>query len=116
MNPTRIQVWVALEPIQCLGNSWERDWIDAHGGDYAASTAYPSSSPWTPGLAPGELEIIRNYYARQGVTVFAAEKVPAQLDVTADCSLEAGYTLYLLVRREDVPRMVGFGYREESPG
>ena len=23
-NPAR--VWVAIEPIQCLGNPWERDW------------------------------------------------------------------------------------------
>ena len=45
------QTWVAIEPIQCLGNPWEQDWLDNNNGEY---DAYPKD-PTTPGLEPEEL-------------------------------------------------------------
>ena len=51
---TQIREWVAIEPTQCLSNAWEVDWLEQHGGDYAA---YPKD-PLTPGLEPEEIAII----------------------------------------------------------
>ncbi len=105
------RAWVATEPIQCLGNPWERDWLASHDGDYGS---YPKD-PTKPGLEPAEVEIIRDYYRRQGVVVFEAATKGRYEVVCAACSCPEGYTLYLEVRRQDVERMTSFGYRQESP-
>ena len=31
-------VWVTIDPIQCLSNPWEQDWLASHDNDY---DAYP---------------------------------------------------------------------------
>ena len=108
---TAEDVWVATAPIQCLGNPWERDWLDAHGGDYAG---YPKD-PHTPGLEPEEIEIIRDFYKRQGVVVSDVTSTRWDHAVCLACSCPEGYTLYLLVRPEDVETMIAFGYRKEEP-
>ncbi|HEU4366591.1 MAG TPA: hypothetical protein VFT13_14140, partial [Candidatus Krumholzibacteria bacterium] len=64
--------WVAIEPTQCLTNPWEQDWLAQHDGDYAR---YPKDHA-TPGLEPAEFAIIVDYYARQGVEVFAGATAP----------------------------------------
>lgn len=110
-RPLPGHVWVATEPIQCLGNPWERDWLESHGGDYSL---YPKD-PATPGLEPEEFEIIQDYYAGQGVEVIEAQTASKYPAVCAGCACPEGYTLYLLVRAEDLQQMIDFGYRAESP-
>lgn len=104
-------VWMAIEPIQCLGNPWERDWLESHGGDYSA---YPKD-PTTPGLEPEEFTIIQEFYDRAGVTVIDAETKQKYDAVCLACSCPEGHTLYLLVSPEGVQTMIGFGYRLEAP-
>jgi hypothetical protein len=111
MIPTPDPVWVAMEPIQCLSNPWELDWLGSHNGDYSG---YPKD-PTTPGLEPEEFEIIRDYYDRQGVGVLEGETAPKYDVVCAACSCPEGHTLYLLVRYEDLQQMIDLGYREEYP-
>ena len=102
--------WVAIEPTQCLTNPWERDWLDRHNDDYGA---YPREYPTR--LTPEELEIIKEYYARQGVVVFDAITRPKYEEVCLACNCPEGHTLYLSVREKDVETMIGMGYREEMP-
>jgi len=49
------------------------------------------------------------------VKVFEAETARKYDVVCAACSCPEGHTLYLLVRDEDLQRMIAVGYREESP-
>ena len=100
------RAWVATEPIQCLANPWEQDWLASHDGDYAS---YPKDTA-------AEIEIIKDYYRRQGVVVFEAVKKGRYQLVCAACTCPEGHTLYLDVRRQDVAAMLSFGYRQESPG
>ena len=104
-------VWVVIEPIQCLGNPWERDWLESHNGDRAS---YPKD-PTMPGIEPEEFAIIQEYYGRNGVTVYTAKTAQKYNTVCTSCSCPEGHTLYLLVEAEDVQKMIDFGYRAESP-
>lgn len=103
--------WVAIEPIQCLGNPWEQAWLADHDGDH---DAYPKD-PTSPGLEPAELEIIKDYYRERGVTVSQGRNVPKFEAVCLACTCPEGHTLYLRVRDEDVATMVSLGFRAESP-
>ena len=109
--PDLARAWVATEPIQCLGNPWEQDWLASHDNDYAS---YPKD-PTKPGLESAEVEIIKDYYRRQGVTVFEVAAKGRYGVVCLACSCPEGYTLYLDVRQQDVPKMISLGYRQESP-
>ena len=106
IHPDR--VWVATEPIQCLGNPWEQDWLASHDGQYPKDYS-------KPGLEPEEIAIIRDYYERQGVTVFRVTTRGKYEVVCAACSCPEGYSLYLEVQDEDLEEMLSFGYREELP-
>jgi hypothetical protein len=105
------EVWVAIEPTQCMSNAWERDWLAQNGNAYED---YPKDLS-QPGLEPEEYEIIREYYLRQGVVVLGSATTPGAPVVCLACSCREGRTLYLLVRDRDVETMVGFGYRLEDP-
>jgi hypothetical protein len=103
--------WVACEPIQCLGNPWEQDWLERHGWDYGA---YPKD-PATVGLEPEEIAIIKDYYRRLGVMVHEVESRMKYDQVCAACSCPEGHTLYLMVPQRDVELTLSWGYRLEAP-
>jgi hypothetical protein len=102
--------WVAIEPRQCMTNPWEVDWLLQHGD----SESYPKD-PRQPGLEPGEVLIIQDYYSRQGVIVSDTATAPRYEVVCMACTCPEGHTMYLRVREGDVETMTGFGYRVESP-
>ena len=106
----RSGTWVATEPTQCLTNPWERDWLEQHNNDY---DAYPKRQPGE--LTPEELQIIKDYYDREGVVVFDGTTRPRYEEVCLACSCPEGHTLYLSVRTQDVETMRRLGYREEIP-
>ncbi len=108
---TLLNAWVATEPIQCLGNPWEQDWLENNNWEY---DLYPKD-PTTPDLEPEEFIIIQDYYARQGVSVFEGRNVLNEGEVCLACSCPEGQTLYLSVRDQDVATMISLGYRVESP-
>lgn len=96
--------WVAMEPVQCLGNPWERDWIERHGND---PQRYPRDRDSVN-------RIIADYYGRLGVEVRAVVSLPRYDVVCLACSCPRGDTLYLLV--DDARPMLDLGFRREFPG
>jgi len=104
-------VWVSTWPIQCLGNPWEQDWIDSHGGDPAD---YPFD-PNTVGLDPEEIEIIKNYYQTLEIAILDVKDADAGVAVCAACSCPAGYILYLKVNVTDLAGMEELGYKKDMP-
>ena len=100
------KVWVAIEPIQCLGNLWERDWLAKHDQDYSG---YPRARE-------GELAVIKAYFEGKGISVHALASRPKYAIVCCACSCGRGDTLYLLVNARDVLWMEDMGFRREAPG
>ncbi len=105
LDPGENKTWVATNPIQCLGNPWERAWLDEHDDDY---DSYPRDR--------GEqYTIIREYYGDMDVQIFSIITLQTYDIVCCACSCAAGYTLYLLVHENDVPAMLELGYRVSAP-
>ena len=97
--------WVATEPIQCLGNPWEQDWLSRHGND---ARSYPRDRT-------SQETIIVDYYARLGIEVRRIVSIMTS-PVTCDaCTCPRGDTLFLLVPDRDAATMVALGYRPEAP-
>jgi len=99
------QTWIATDPVQCLTNPWEEDWLSRDSNVYQD---YPRA-------IDSQLAIVRDYYARMGVEIAEAISI-AKYNVTCDaCSCPRGDALYLRVRDADVDTMLSLGYRLESP-
>ncbi len=101
------KTWVQIDPIQCGCNPWELEW---NGSDSDDNTYFPGGIG-APELDQQEIEIIKDYYQRQGVTVFDLKSRWTYDAVCLACSCPVGYTLYLLVSDSDVDRMLQFGYK-----
>jgi hypothetical protein len=98
------RVWATTDPVQCLGNPWEVDWLKSN-------KEYPRDDGQTKA-------IIKDYYSRQGVTVFDVQYVdsPPGTVVCLACSCPAGYTLYIQIDGNSVEKMEALGYKvSEGP-
>jgi len=104
-DPGENKIWIATDPIQCLGNPWEQAWLEEHDGDY---DSYPRDRR-------EQHEIICDFYADMGVQIFNIITVQTYDIVCAACFCPAGYTLYLLVHGDDVPAMLELGYHISAP-
>lgn len=96
-------IWVAIDPIQCMGNPWEQEWLEEHPGE-----PYPLE-------LEDMLPIIIDYYERLGIVIADSSILWTHNSVCLACSCPAGYTVYFLVPRRYVQRMLDLGFRIESP-
>lgn len=99
------RVWVAGEPIQCLSNVWEQDWIEKHGGD---ASLYPTD-------IAEQNKIIDAFFTQQGADVSSIARRQLDGAVCLACSCPAGYTLYLEIPEDAVELMSQYGFRLEAP-
>jgi hypothetical protein len=105
-------VWVAIEPKQCMDNAWERDWAEQHK---TSSDNYPGISRASC-IGQREFEVIRDFYSRDGAVVLDAETAPKYITVCAACDCPEGHVLFLLVRAQDAETMTTRrGFRLEAP-
>ena len=97
-------IWVTIDPIQCLSNAWEQDWLLTHDNDY---DAYPRDEE-------GRLHIFYEFFEAQGVTIHEV-KVTIWAEVVCDaCSCPTGERIHCLIDEGDLPVMREWGFREET--
>ena len=97
------KTWVEIDPIQCGGNPWEKDWLESHPDDFSIYARLITNE---------KIELIKNYYKKQDIEIFDVKSFPWEdVVVCESCSCPAGYTLSLLVSNSDVDKMLEFGYK-----
>lgn len=104
------KTWVQIDPVQCLGNPWEVDWLRSYDNNYSA---YPREIH-TSELEQEEIQIIKNYYKKQGIIIFDVKSKWTHEIVCEACSCPKGNTLYLLVSDSDIDKMLRFNYKVSS--
>lgn len=104
-DPT--SVWMETDPIQCLANPWEEDWLSKPGRDYGD---YPIGNQRV--VEEPESEIIRDFFKRHGITVYEviSKPYPDDMAVCEACTCPAGYTLYLRVPLSDTEKLSTFNF------
>lgn len=92
--------WVKINPIQCLGNPWERYWLESEDKE---NQDYPV---WQL----RKFGIVKDYYAEQNIKIHSIKSEITQEVVCKACSCPTGETLYLQVYDAEVEKMEGLGY------
>jgi len=99
-------IWVYIHPVKCLDNAWEQDWVNKSG-----LTGEESFRGYKEYLdKTGERQIIINYYAKSGITVYnyTSEKVS---DVVCEaCECQRGDIISLLIPYGNLSKMRQLGY------
>ncbi len=104
-------VWLSINPVQCLTNPWESDWIGQDGNDFAK---YPRGDILV--IENAEKQIITDYYATQGITIIDIfsqtfeEKFGEPMAICAACSCAQGYILYININQSDVDKLEALGF------
>lgn len=97
------KVWVAVKPVQCLGNPWEKDWLERHPNEN-----YPIQD---------ERKILRAYFGANGVTILDIRRKPfvQGTHLCQTCNCERGDTLFLSVNASEAPLLRTYGYDKVLP-
>jgi len=101
-------VRMQIEPVQCLGNPWEQDWLEVHGMKYED---YPRGRPRQ--LEAEEKEIIRSFFEKEGIRIYKIEGIPFpdSVMVCDACDCPQGYTLEVWAAPGDTARLRTFGFK-----
>lgn len=96
--------WVSIDPIQCLGNSWDQDWLVQHDND---SSQYPHDEA-------GQLRIFGEFFEEQGVIIYQTV-VTFPYNATCDgCGCPRGDRISCLIDEAGLPTMLEWGFTEEG--
>jgi len=97
------EICVYIDPIQCLGNPWERAWLTEHDDDY---DAYPRDEE-------NRMRIFREFFKTTGVTIHEVNMTIWAEEVCTACSCPTGERIHCLIDEDDLLVMKCWGFQEE---
>jgi hypothetical protein len=100
-------VWVEINPIQCMGNPWEVDWLKSEQNEYTKYPLYVKAE----NREKLTVDVITAYYKKQSITILNGKISHWNEAVCEGCDCPVGYTLYLKVNSNDQERMLKLGYK-----
>ncbi len=93
-------IWVEKEPVQCLGNEWEQDYLERNNIKFEN---YPI---WK------EEEIIKEFYYRRGIRIYKIKKEKLKEEIFCQaCSCPRGDKIKVLINEEELGEMKEFGWK-----
>jgi len=95
------RIWMSIDPVQCLGNEWEQDWLEHTGNNYEV---------WTDLSEAEQLEIFKVFYEGQGVIIHELDVTYPYEDVCLACSCPRGDRIHILVDAGNLEQMLDWGF------
>jgi hypothetical protein len=95
-------VWAIAEPLQCLANAWEKDWIAKHKKQ---ADKYPIRE---------ERAIIKEFFTRKGIRI-ADMRLSKGGPTCASCECPRGDKLFLLIEANDAQALEPYGFKKRLP-
>lgn len=92
---------VYIDPIQCLGNPWDAEWLESHDVE-----DYPQTES-------GRLQIFTDYYEKQGVTMFDVYSKWVYNATCDGCNCPTGERYYCSVDESDVGFLLESGFSQD---
>lgn len=93
--PAGERVWVEIMPVQCAGNVWQQEWLNARG-------EYPKREQ--------EEEVLRAFFRKRGADFYGYREEQVFEVVCAACSCPAGYVARLQINTEDFALFAQYGF------
>ena len=102
----KTKMWVSINPVKCLDNAWEQDWVNKSGLTGEESfRGYKNYLDKT-----GEKQIVIDYYANIGITVYNYTNEKISDVVCEACECQRGDRVSLLILYNNLSKMQKLGY------
>lgn len=108
-------IWLEKNPIKCLGNAWEFNWLVNHPNKY---NEYPSNNPNS--ISSEEIKILKDYYKLKNINIINTKSTLLKNTDTSNlkpcdlCSCPQGYTLYISTDVEGAKRLLKLGWNKSN--
>lgn len=93
--PVGERVWVEIMPVQCAGNVWQQEWINARG-------EYPTREQ--------EEEVLHAFFHKRGADFYAYREEWVLEVICLACSCPIGYVARLQINTEDFALFAQYGF------
>ncbi|MBU0473790.1 MAG: hypothetical protein KKF62_06460 [Bacteroidetes bacterium] len=94
--------WVTIDPIQCMGNTWEQDWLEKNNDDYELYSKFTDTK---------KLQIFEQYFENLGILIYKLEQSFPYDATCAACNCPRGDRIHCYISENDIDQMLSFGFR-----
>ena len=94
--------WVTIDPIQCMGNSWEQDWLENNNGDFELYSTLTNSQ---------KLQIFEQYYKNLGIEVYKLEQTFPYTATCTACTCPRGDRIHCYINENDIDQVLSLGFK-----
>ena len=103
-NEEENREWVTIDPIQCMGNIWEHDWLENNNDDYELYVKLSDSE---------RLQIFEQYFEQLGIEINKLEQTFPYDATCSACSCPRGDRIHCYINESDIDQMLSFGFKIE---
>lgn len=103
-NEEENREWVTIDPIQCMGNTWEHDWLENNNDDYELYAKFSDSE---------RLQIFEQYFEKLGIEINKLEQTFPYDATCSACSCPRGDRIHCYINESDIDQMLSFGFKIE---
>ena len=94
--------WVAIDPIQCMGNSWEQDWLEKNNDDYELYSTFSINQ---------RLQIFKRYFENLGIEIYKLEQTYPYDATCSACTCPRGDRIHCFISENDIDQMLIYGFK-----
>ncbi len=94
--------WVTIDPIQCMGNTWEQDWLEKNNDDYELYSKFSDSQ---------RLQIFEQYFENLGIEIYKLEQTYPYDATCAACFCPRGDLIHCFINENDIDQMLSLGFK-----
>lgn len=103
-NEEENREWVTIDPIQCMENTWEHDWLANNNDDYELYSSFSDDE---------RLQIFEQYFENLGIAIYKLDQTYPYDAVCAACSCPRGDRIHCYIDESDIDQMLSFGFKIE---
>jgi hypothetical protein len=96
------RVWVTIDPIQCMGNSWEQDWLENNNSDYKLYSNYTDAE---------ELQIFKQYFEKLGIKIYKLDQTFPYNGTCDACNCPRGDSYHCFIDGKNTNQMLSYGFK-----
>ncbi len=94
--------WVTIDPVQCMGNTWEQDWLEKNYDDYELYSKFTNNQ---------RLQIFEQYFENLGILIYKLEQSYPYVATCDACNCPRGDRIHCYISENDIDQMLSFGFR-----
>lgn len=95
------KIWMSIDPVQCLGNDWELDWLSKNNNNFDL---------WAQMTEEEQLQVFKEYFENRGVVIHDMDVTQPYEEVCLECDCPRGDRIHVLVDDAHLNQLLSWGF------